>query len=349
MSASIYCREERVSRQRIHNDAERPLPTGLYRYGRRYRARRKDGTWQVFAGDYGAVLEAFRAWRQAPTDSVAHLIASYLTVTKVRARTLRDYTVDGAMVCRGIGHIPYPKLTAKHVADYRDRRALTAPKHVNRELAVLRQAFQYATERGLMTSNPVIGIKRIKEPKRERLITDAEYLTVYNRAAPSVKIAMTLALRTLQRPADVLKMGPGDVQTMAQGKVLRVKQGKTGVVVPILLRGDLARIADEHSAGPVIRRTFVRNREGNAYTVTGIGAMFRRYCIGTKKRPIEPKVPDFGLRDLRAKGATDLYNAGTDIRTISALLGHKSIRTTEIYLKGLVIEPVAPNERAVVG
>jgi integrase len=339
-----------VSRQRIHNDAERPLPTGLYRYGRRYRARRKDGTWQVFAGDYATVCEAFRAWKESPVDSVAHLLATYLTVARVRPRTLHDYTVDAAMLSRGIGHIPYPKLSAKHVADYRDNRAKTAPKHVNRELAVLRQAFAYATERGLLPvgHNPVIGVKRIKETKRDRLILDAEYLTVYNRATPSVKIAMTLALRTLQRPADVLKMGPADVQTTPQGRVLRVKQGKTGAIVPIIVRGDLARIVDEHAAGNLIRPTFVRNREGKAYTITGIGAMFRRYCVGTKKRPVNPAVPDFGLRDLRAKGATDLYNGGTDIRTISALLGHKSIRTTEIYLKGLVIEPVAPNETALV-
>lgn len=350
MSALTYCQGEPVSRQRIHNDAEKPLPTGLYRYGRRYRARRKDGTWQVFAGDYTAVCEAFRAWRQSPVDSVAHLLASYLTVAKVRPRTLHDYTVDAAMVSRGIGHIPYPKLTPKHVADYRDNRAKTAPKHVNRELAVLRNAFRYATERGLVPlgHNPVAGISRMREPKRERLITDAEYLTVYNRAVDSVRIAMTLALRTLQRPADVLKMGPGDILTTTQGKILRVRQGKTGAVVPILLRGDLARIVDEHTPpGGVTRRTFVRNRKGNAYTVTGIGAMFRRYCVGTKKRPVDPMVPDFGLRDLRAKGATDLYNDGVDIRTISALLGHKSIRTTEIYLKGLVVEPVAPNERAI--
>lgn len=59
-------------------------------------------------------------------------------------------------------------------------------------------------------------------------------------------------------------------------------------------------------------------------------------------------VRDFGLRDLRAKGATDEYRAGRSIRSLQHLLGHKSQQTTEIYLKSLVPERVRPNERAIV-
>jgi site-specific recombinase XerD len=35
------------------------------------------------------------------------------------------------------------------------------------------------------------------------------------------------------------------------------------------------------------------------------------------------------------------------LRELQTLLGHKSIRTTEIYLKSLVPETVRPNERAI--
>ena len=77
--------------------------------------------------------------------------------------------------------------------------------------------------------------------------------------------------------------------------------------------------------------------------------MFRRYCIGTKKRPHAERVADFGLRDLRAKGATDMFRSGIPIRQIQLLLGHKrSVRTTEIYLKDLIPETVRPNETVIV-
>ena len=69
--------------------------------------------------------------------------------------------------------------------------------------------------------------------------------------------------------------------------------------------------------------------------------MFRRHCVAAG-------VADFGLRDLRAKGATEMYRAGVEARTIQHLLGHKSVRTTEVYLKELLPEIVRPNERPMV-
>lgn len=53
---------------------------------------------------------------------------------------------------------------------------------------------------------------------------------------------------------------------------------------------------------------------------------------------------DFGLRDLRTKGATDMYRARIEIQHIQKLLGDKSVQTTEIYLKSLIPETVRPNE-----
>ena len=76
--------------------------------------------------------------------------------------------------------------------------------------------------------------------------------------------------------------------------------------------------------------------------------MLRRACVGRKEKPAESKVADFGLRDLRAKGATEMYRTGVDVRLIQHLLGHRSVRTTEIYLKSLVPERVRPNEVPIV-
>jgi site-specific recombinase XerD len=43
-----------------------------------------------------------------------------------------------------------------------------------------------------------------------------------------------------------------------------------------------------------------------------------------------------------------MYRAGVDIRHIQNLLGHKSVRTTEIYIKELLTEIVRPNQRPIV-
>ena len=89
-------------------------------------------------------------------------------------------------------------------------------------------------------------------------------------------------------------------------------------------------------------------RNGAPYTVDGICAIFRRYCSGTKRKPRAEQVADFGLRDLGAKGATDMFRAGVPIRHIQLLLGHKSVRTTEIYRKDLIPKTVRPNETVIV-
>jgi len=48
-------------------------------------------------------------------------------------------------------------------------------------------------------------------------------------------------------------------------------------------------------------------------------------------------VSDFGLRDLRANGTTDMYLAApNNVLKIQLLLERKSVQTTEIYLKGLL-------------
>ena len=55
------------------------------------------------------------------------------------------------------------------------------------------------------------------------------------------------------------------------------------------------------------------------------------------------------LYDLKAKGATDLYQAETPIEQIQALCGHDSVTTTEVYIKRHLVAVVKPNERKIAG
>jgi site-specific recombinase XerD len=53
--------------------------------------------------------------------------------------------------------------------------------------------------------------------------------------------------------------------------------------------------------------------------------------------------------DVRAKGATDMYLAGVPLETIQQLMGHESVKTTEIYIKKLLetVSIAAPNKRQI--
>lgn len=329
------------------------MPPGLYLDGRQYRSRRPGHPWTYFGCDYVAAVSAYAAWRcngstGKDIEWLLNLFVGQVCPARVKAKTMaartaRDYQRDAVVLKKGLGHIPLAALEAKHVAKFRDTRGQDAPAHVRNEMACLSAALSWGIEAGHLAANVAKDVHRPRKSVRERLITDAEYLAVHEVAGASVRLAMVLCVRTLGLPADVLKMGRRNVVRYDDGRrTLRFKRGKTGVAVEIEIVGELAAALKPFLSDQTLHPTFVRREDGKPYTVDGIGSMFRRHCVNAK-------VADFGLRDLRAKGATDMFRSDPNsIRKIQLLLGHRSVRTTEIYLKGLLAEIVRPNERPII-
>jgi hypothetical protein len=76
-----------------------PLPRGLFRHFRKYRARRSHAhPWEYFGNDYVEALRQFAAWKvgaAASSDTVGGLLAYFVDVAcpaKVRARQLAPRT-----------------------------------------------------------------------------------------------------------------------------------------------------------------------------------------------------------------------------------------------------------------
>jgi hypothetical protein len=195
-------------------------------------------------------------------------------------RTARDYLRDAEILKKGLGHIPAKRLEAKHVAKFRDERAQDAPSHVRNEMACLSAALSWALEAGTIERNVAMDVRRPRKMVRERLISDDEYLTIYDRAQPSVQLAMVLVVRTLGLPADVLKLGTRNLVKNGELYTLRFRRGKTKVPVELEVVGELAIALAPFLNGRSLHPTFVRRDDGKPYTVDGIGAMFRRYCVG---------------------------------------------------------------------
>lgn len=333
-----------------------PLPPGLFKHRRQFRARVSvKHPWQYFGTDYPEAVKGYAAWRAAggKRSTFAWLLDSFTGIAcpaKVKAgtlapRTVKDYSADAELLKLFLGHYALNQLTPAVIVAVRDEIAIDQPRHVRNVLACGSAACAWAVETGKMLANPFREVKRPRKRRRERLVTHDEYLTVYERAGLSERLAMTLAVRTLANPQDVLELGPRNVvRVNAERRVLRFQRGKTKMWVEVEITGELATLVDQHKAAKVVRETFVHREDGEKYTQSGFASMFRRHCVGTKQRPANPKVEDFGLRDLRAKGATDMYRANpNNIRQIQILLGHASVRTTEIYIKDLIPETVLPN------
>lgn len=271
---------------------------------------------------------------------------------KLSERTLEDYEIEAGFLKESPLWKMLPGDLVREpnlLGEYRDRRTLDGKGKVqaNHALSLLSSTYAWLIEKGFcpgLLVNPVKLIKRFARKPKSRYVQDHEYAPVYAIATRSVQMAMALVYGTLQRPSDVLALppAPARLKTVAgiQKRILPVTQSKRGRMVDIELEPDLESALGMLSTGKVVKlaTALVHGRGGKGYTEDGMAAMLRRYCLKAGVKP-------FGLMDVRAKGATDMYLREIPLARIQQLMGHKSVTTTEIYIKAMLdtVSTVAPN------
>lgn len=259
---------------------------------------------------------------------------------KISKRTIADYK-DGARYLKTPFKDNFPHELVDQpslIADYRNNRSIKAPVRANREMSLLSTVYSWLIEKGYcpgLNVNPVKLVARNPEKPKDRYVEDPDVAVVRTIAVRAVVMAMELIYRTLARPSTVLQLEPKDIRSKVvhgtSKRVLALPPTKRGraVDVEITPEIDSALAMLRPPEITILRRPLVYRRGYKYYTEDGMAAMLRRYCIKCGIRP-------FGLMDVRAKGATDMYLNGTPLEQIQLLMGHKSVTTTEIYIKRLL-------------
>lgn len=242
------------------------------------------------------------------------------------------------------------------VQDYLTTNAqLGRPVPANREKSALSSCISWLIRTGRVPGlkvNPCLrasGIKRNPESKRDRYVTHEEYQAVYQVAHSSVRLMMELAYRTLQRPESDIVHWTNEVLLTEDGiRKLQFVQGKTGKSMKIAVPADLdALIRASLGDVPKLRQHLVHTRDGKAYTYDGLSAMLKRSIarVNTQRKAmgLQP-IKSFGFRDLKGKGATDMWRAGVPVEEIQLLCGHEDKSTTEIYVKQRWHQTAQPNQ-----
>jgi integrase len=341
---------------RKRKDDSLGLPARLYaRRGAFYYVHRDDGRWEPLGRDL--TVARARAEHYNDASGTFGLMSWYLDqfladcALRVRAkslsaRTLADYTAYLPPLKAFFGKMLPTAIEPNHVNEYLEI-GLAAGRGVsaNREKAALSSCMSWMLRSPVHNAglkvNPCMrasGIRRNPETKRERYVTNAEYLATFAAAGPSVRLMMELVYRTLQRPeVDVLAWTPSNIRVKAGGRVLAFRQSKTGRLVDIALVGRLDELVRQAIGEvPQLHQPIVHDLAGGSYTYDGLSSMLKR---AQKKAG----VASFGFRDLKGKGATDMWIAGKPIEQIQLLCGHADKATTEIYIKARWTETAQPN------
>lgn len=225
----------------------------------------------------------------------------------------------------------------------------------NRHKACLSAAFSWILRNkhapGLQV-NPCMqasGVKPNPESKRERYVTHEEYNQVYVVATRAERLLMELTYRTLQRPeSDIILWDDTVITTSGDRRFLEFIQNKTGMPMKIGFSPAMEALLPR-PAGKVrrLRAPLVATLKGEHYTYDGIASMLRK-SIETanvrRKARGQSEMESFGFRDLKGKGATDMYYLGkVPLAEIQQLLGHANQTMTETYIKQRWRETAEPN------
>lgn len=329
----------------------------------------RDGRWERLGTDIQAANRRAKLYND--TDGLYGTMAYWLDMWIIdgerraasgtfSARTVQNY--KDALPALKTYFAP-PMIPAEiEPSDVQDFLAIGAgaghPVVANRQKSALSACLSWLIRTGNapgLIVNPCMqasGIRRNPEAKRDRYVTDDEYQAVYAAAPDQVSAMMELTYRTLQRPeSDILYWTVANITTKDGERILRVQQGKTKKVVDIALSPDLDAlikrlVGDIPTIGkPLVCATRGKYR-GKGYTYDGISAMLKRAIKKASAEQVKAgaaPIPSFGFRDLKGKGATDMWLAGEPIERIQLLCGHEDKATTEIYVKQRWRETAAPN------
>lgn len=301
---------------------DRHLPPCVhFKHGAFYLVRR--GRWEPLGKDLGQALAKYAASTAPARGGMAKLIDEALPsiLEGKAASTKKQYTVAARQLKVIFQEFSPPQIRGKHIAKLK-RASQGAPNMFNRKLSVLRMVFDYAVDLEIVDSNPCAGIRRLSEKKRDRLLSVAEYQSIYSVAAPRIRSIMELAFLTGQRLMDVVRIHRSDLKDDG----IHFKQDKTRAKLVIRwtpeLEGAVARA--KSLTTNVKALTLFCNRRGKAPDYKSIYMQWTTACAAAG-------VEDAQMRDLRAMSATWAEEQGVNP---TRLLGHRSEAMTLRYLRG---------------
>jgi integrase len=283
-------------------------------------ARGEAGLQRQRCPEFGAFVEQeFLPWFEA--------------VHQAHARTYRRHLVSSRPLLKHFAGWMLTEIDSGSVEKYKQQRVSEVsartgrrfrPATINRELAALRAIFNLAMKHGLVKTNPVRGLRFLREDNEQTRVVSFEEETRYLAAAKRrLGEVATLILNTGMRPEEVYRLKREDVH-LAEG-YLRVPFGKTRAArrtiplnreVRILLAARLEKLGTDVYVFP---SKLDPNRP--------MGIISNTHARTVKRAKLVP----CRLYDFRHTFATRAVQSGMDLPTLAKILGHSKINMVLRY------------------
>ncbi len=275
--------------------------------------------------------------RTAPTiaDLAQRFEAEHLT--RRRSTTAKDYSsILRGHILPALGKTKVVDLRHADVEKLHRKIAATAPYRANRAVSVLSKMFSLAVKWELREDNPVRGIERAPEEKRERFLTPAEIARLGEALAVHPEKASCRAIRLLlltgARRGEMLSAtwAQFDLErgtwTKPSSATKQAKEHRVPLSGPALaVLGELR--ADTPDGCPFLfpgKREVDPKGKVTWAPLTEIKRAWGSVCKAAKIEGVR-------VHDLRHSYASILASSGLSLPIIGALLGHTQAATTHRY------------------
>lgn len=271
-------------------------------------------------GGFAGLLTAWIEWQEAlPSSDTRKRADSTITENKREVENLK----------KAWGHFGVAEISRSMAYDYleacltatdKDGKPRPRPEKGNKEMALARLILEFAIRKGMIETNPLDGLEKLRTLKEKRYVTHEEMALALEmgRKFGGARHIVALALRTawlcVRRSVEVRALTLDAIKDTG----ILWKDGKNPRKPPVLIEWspELRATIDEARAVKrfgVAGTMFVfGNMRGQRYTKGGWKAMLddlMRECIA---EAAERKIAfqKFSLQDCRPKGVSDKLEAG---------------------------------------
>lgn len=179
---------------------------------------------------------------------------------------------------------------------------------INRSLGTLKKALHIAWERGIVPVDYSAHVKRLPENNaRSSILSIDQVQAIASRCSEPAQAAIWIALMTGARRGEIFKLKKEDIShdsILIHAGNTKTLRTRTVPIVP--------------AVRPWLKHVPLQLKP------EGIKSAWRRARV-------EAGMPDVNFHDLRHSCASILIASGADLFTVSKILGHSSVKTTERY------------------